>query len=512
MKRAMSKLVTGALMVSVAVGVLLLNSENVGAQLADSPWPMFRGNQQHTGRSRYDTSHVDGTVKWTFTLGRWAESSPVIGADGTIYIGDHDSKLYAIKPDGTEKWTFQAGEPVYSDYWEIWKGILSTPAIGSDGTIYFTSMANNLYAINPDGTEKWTFPIDLSVDVWSSPAIGADGTIYVGSHDNYQGKLYAINPEDGSKRWAFQAGSDVCSSPAIGEDGTIYVGSRDSALDQGKLYAINPEDGSKRWDFTTGKYIESSPAIGADGTIYIGSIDHNLYAINPDGSEKWRFYVLCCGWSSSPAIGSDGTIYVASDKLYALGTTRPDPPTVTTGSATSVTSTSATLTGAVNPNGLSTTYYFEYGTTTSYGSKTAETDAGSGTDEVSVNADLTGLSEGTTYHFRLQATNSAGTNYGDDATFTTTTTTTTTTTGGGGGGGCFIATACYETPMAEQVKILCAFRDKYLVKNPIGRAFVNFYYRYSPKVADFIQDKEHLKTIIRECLKPFILIISKIVK
>ncbi|GAJ01582.1 unnamed protein product, partial [marine sediment metagenome] len=71
-------------------------------------------------------------------------------------------------------------------------------------------------------------------------------------------------------------------------------------------------------------------------------------------------------------------------------------------------------------NGASTTYYFEYGTT--YGSTTTETDAGSGTEEVSVSADLTGLSEGTTYHFRLVATNSAGTDYGDDATFTTTTT------------------------------------------------------------------------------------------
>ena len=94
-------------------------------------------------------------------------------------------------------------------------------------------------------------------------------------------------------------------------------------------------------------------------------------------------------------------------------------PTVTTSDATSVAASTATLNGSVNPNGLSTTYYFEYGTTTNYGSTTTSTDAGTGTTAISVSADLTGLSEGTTYHFRLVATNSVGTSNGDDKTFTT---------------------------------------------------------------------------------------------
>ncbi len=129
-------------------------------------------------------------------------------------------------------------------------------------------------------------------------------------------------------------------------------------------------------------------------------------------SELWNALT-----SSTVDMGSSG-----QDNIYGYGrlSLPPVPPTVNTGSATSVTSSSATLNGTVNPNGASTTYYFEYGT--SYGSTTTETDAGSGTEEVSVSADLTGLSEGTTYHFRLVATNSAGTNYGDDTTFTTTTT------------------------------------------------------------------------------------------
>ena len=106
---------------------------------------------------------------------------------------------------------------------------------------------------------------------------------------------------------------------------------------------------------------------------------------------------------------------------------------VTTGAATDVTQTSAILNGTVNPNGESTNYYFEYGTDTSYGSTTESTSAGSGTTNVSVSVEITGLTSGTTYHFRLVATNSSGTTYGIDVTFVTD------TGSGGGGGGCFIS-------------------------------------------------------------------------
>ncbi|MBO35823.1 MAG: cell surface protein, partial [Verrucomicrobiales bacterium] len=67
--------------------------------------------------------------------------------------------------------------------------------------------------------------------VYSSPAIGSDGTVYVGSEDK---KLYAINGKTGDKLWEFETGDIVFSSPAIGSDGTVYVGSHDK-----KLYAIN---------------------------------------------------------------------------------------------------------------------------------------------------------------------------------------------------------------------------------------------------------------------------------
>ena len=95
-------------------------------------------------------------------------------------------------------------------------------------------------------------------------------------------------------------------------------------------------------------------------------------------------------------------------------------PTATTGSAGSVTTSSATLNGTVNPNGASTAVTFEYGTTTSYGSTATATPSPlTGTTEQSASAGLTGLAAETTYHFRVKTTNSAGTGYGNDASFTT---------------------------------------------------------------------------------------------
>ncbi len=242
------------------------------------------------------TEPADGTLKWAFATGSWVHSSLAIGADGTIYAGSDDKKLYALKPGGIFKWVFSTGGDV-----------VSSPAIGVDGTINVGSRDNKLYALSPDGTQKWVFITGDWVD--SSPAIGADGTIYVGSDDK---KLYALKP-DGILKWAFTTGGGIYSSPAIGADGTIYVGSRDN-----KLYALNP-DGTQKWIYKTGDCVTSSPAIGTDGTIYVGSNDHKLYAFNPDGTLKWRF-TTGKEVGSSPAIGADGTIYVGSknNKFYAV--------------------------------------------------------------------------------------------------------------------------------------------------------------------------------------------------
>lgn len=112
-----------------------------------------------------------------------------------------------------------------------------------------------------------------------------------------------------------------------------------------------------------------------------------------------------------------GTIYVNS-----TGTIPPPPPMVTTESAGSITETGATFKGTVNPEGQATEYFFEYGTTTSYGSKTSPQSAGAGSSNVTASASVTGLLPGTPYHFRLVATYASGSGkaLGGDSTFTTT--------------------------------------------------------------------------------------------
>ena len=245
-------------------------------------------------------------------------------------------------------------------------------AIGADGTLYGVSPdVGTVYALNPDGTQKWVFQITVACcNVLSELAIGSDGTIYVGARlsgeEVLRGKSCASIPTyaemgfsdrgrcsnhrrsalmarytfpqpfvgvfthsllrfmrfnpDGTLKWAFHPLDGVGgTSPSIGVDGTIYVGSGD-----GNVYAINP-NGTQKWSFPIGVSANSSPAIGADGTIYVGSSDGNVYAINPDVTQKWVFstgrHLL------SPAIGPDGTLYVNSgsqdseaDVLYAINT------------------------------------------------------------------------------------------------------------------------------------------------------------------------------------------------
>jgi outer membrane protein assembly factor BamB len=116
------------------------------------------------------------------------------------------------------------------------------------------------------------------------------------------------------------------------------------------------------------------------------------------------------------AINGAGTVYGPDRTFTTLSAT--GPPVVITNPATNVGSSSATLNGTVDPHGLTTTVYFQYGTTTSYGHTTA-TQSKAGNTYQNVTANISGLTASTTYHFRMLATNSAGTAYGSDRTFTT---------------------------------------------------------------------------------------------
>lgn len=260
---------------------------------ARGDWWMFGREPTHNRRSPFVGAQTS-TLKWQFDTMGVVDSSPAITADGTVYFGSFDDYIYAVNPDGTLKWRYETGG-----------GLNSSPAIAADGTVYIGGRDSAVYALNPDGTLKWQYETGWDIH-HSSPAIGEDGTIYIGSLDGY---LYALNP-DGTLKWRDEVG--WCeSSPAIGTDGIIYVGG------DIYLYAINP-DGSFEWKYETDGSVYSSPAIGADGTIYIGG-GTNLYAINSDGTLNWQYAAGGSVWSS-PGIGGDGTIYVGcnDDFLYAI--------------------------------------------------------------------------------------------------------------------------------------------------------------------------------------------------
>ena len=127
------------------------------------------------------------------------------------------------------------------------------------------------------------------------------------------------------------------------------------------------------------------------------------------------------GWSGGGCSGTGTCRVTVNGDATVTATFALDAPTVTTGAASNVTQTGATVAGTVNPNGANVTgCRIDYGTSASYGSQVPCGSApGSGTSPVGVAATLSGLTAGTTYHYRVVAANAGGTTSGGDATFTT---------------------------------------------------------------------------------------------
>ncbi len=393
---------------------------------AGAPWPQFRQDPTHQARSQAVGPRVGAPPLWRYAAGGIVFASPVVGPDGTIYVGSAGSYLYAINPDGSTKWRYALpanadNDPVVATVstgsgpqtvvyvvangvpyaiedtgtptllWsngfdptlsgpltlsggDLYAGttsgnlyefdaatgtllhsyavgstIIDAPAVGPDGSVYFGSYNDSVYALSPSFTLKWSYTTGQPIE--SSPALGTNGTVYIGSTDDY---LYALSaPSSGTSGvldWRYHTNGAIESSPAIGTDGTIYSGS-----DDGNVYAITP-GGTLRWAHYTGALVYSSPAIDAAGNVYVGNFTGTLSALNgTNGVVLWTYTnPTSSSFESSPAIDAHGTLYLGGydDYLYAFSANPPPTATVTstaTGTATGTPSQTGTPSGTATP-------------------------------------------------------------------------------------------------------------------------------------------------------------------
>jgi hypothetical protein len=170
---------------------------------------------------------------------------------------------------------------------------------------------------------------------------------------------------------------------------------------------VNPQGLATTYLFEYGKttsYGSKTASKSAGSVTSTLAVSTSISSLSPGTTYHYRIVATSSAGTSKGADRSFSTI---------------PPPTVATGEANNIGPTSATVAGTVNPQGLATTYLFEYGKTTKYGSKTASKSAGSGTSTVAVSSTISSLSPGTTYHYRIVATSSAGTSKGADRNFKT---------------------------------------------------------------------------------------------
>jgi len=168
---------------------------------------------------------------WYDRWWEWAETStPAIGNNGTIYYGfgieDLDlgtvlGCMQAVNPDGNMSFEINLSDGEY----------IHEPCVAEDGTIYINDLWS-LYAYTPDGSLLWTY----EPNILGTPAVGSDGTIFFGSLD---GCLHALNP-NGTLKWKTEIGGWISGTPAITEDGLIIIVGREEAGNY-DIYAIYSE-------------------------------------------------------------------------------------------------------------------------------------------------------------------------------------------------------------------------------------------------------------------------------
>jgi outer membrane protein assembly factor BamB len=275
-----------------------------------------------------------GTLKWMFPTTTLA-SSLVLSPYGTLHrhVGFHDNNvfnynlyfrddtgLYALDPTGTLKWKFNV---------DVFDADISFLLVDPDNTLYFYGRESYygdsyIFAVDVTGSLKWKFFATCTSDSGTYhlfPAIGPDGTLYIWVSESsdypFADNIYAIDAT-GNLKWKFPISPERAQvAPLLGPDGTLRV-----VTDNNTVYNIDTADGLMKWKFSQGFPDSHYAALSPDGTLYIGSLDNNIYAIDATGSLKWKFRTN--GWVEViPVLGPDGTVYAYSDdyNIYAITST-----------------------------------------------------------------------------------------------------------------------------------------------------------------------------------------------
>jgi hypothetical protein len=172
---------------------------------------------------------------------------------------------------------------------------------------------------------------------------------------------------------------------------------------------VNAEGTATTWYFqyglaTDASYGSRTASVSAGSSTGNVQVSRSLTGLTP--ATSYHFQIV--------ATSSVATTYGADVSFNTSAA-----PAVITGAATNLTTSSATLNGIVNAEALGTNWYFQYGPTTSYGSKTPTTHLAASPNNTNVSVRITNLASNATYHFRLVATSSSGTTLGADFILTT---------------------------------------------------------------------------------------------
>lgn len=295
-------------------------------------------------------------------------------------------------------------------------------AIKSNDEVFAGTGDGGIFRLR-NGTTSWeVFNAGLSPITVGALFINSNQDIYAGLNGINEFNSAVFRLRSGTTSWeqfnsAF--GGDFINTLAFNLNNDLFAGTTSVVY-----LSSNGAGWVEKSAGLGGRNIQSL-AINAVGHIFAGTKDQGVF-ISTNRGDSW--IALNNGLGNNINIQSliidaaDGYIFAGTDKAGAFRSrwTTAAKPGAATDAVTNLSSNSARLNGRVNPNNLSTTAKFQYGPTASYVSEAAATqNPGSGTSEVAVSANISGLSPGIVYHFRVVATNTLGTTNGADQTFTT---------------------------------------------------------------------------------------------